>query len=119
MSREELISALEALPNPDRAADFWCWWWGKATHDGKLPDRDYIAANIRRGDAPRYTASIDAALQLVPEGVRWRVSGVPAANKAFASCATGSIMDPATKEWDGIHATPAIALCIAALRARQ
>jgi len=106
MTAEQLIAALEAADGARYVLD-------QAIAKLVLP-ADILARVV----PPPYTASIDAALTLVPEGLRWRVSGVPAADKAFASCATGSIMDPATKEWDGIHATPAIALCTAALKAR-
>lgn len=61
---------------------------------------------------PTYTASIDAALQLVPEGWRYSVAGP---NDAEAS------VWPADGEPGGLRAfasTPAQALCAAALRAR-
>jgi hypothetical protein len=105
---EELIARLEAADGPSREldAEIYCF------------TRYCSLSHWVEDNADPYTSSIDAALSLVPEGLRWRVSGVPAANKALASCATGSIMDPATKEWDAIHTHTAIALCIAALKAR-
>lgn len=67
-------------------------------------------------DAPAYSASIDAALQLVPEGWargftdRRTVPGM----KVNAQCWTSA--DRSTVHGDA--ATPALALCAAALRAR-
>ena len=116
MTREELIAALEKATGADRVLDFWCWWWGKATHDGKAPDSDYVAANIRSNDAPRYTASIDAALTLVPEGLGWGIPYGPC--KEYSGTRERiwweAEVGPATAE----AFTPALALCIAALKAR-
>jgi hypothetical protein len=61
---------------------------------------------------PYYTTSLDAALTLVPEGAIWTIScgdGEP----GFAFIDTGGRIE----EHDA--ATPALALCIAALRARS
>jgi hypothetical protein len=67
--------------------------------------------------APHYTTSIDAALTLVPEGWGWSV------NDDSEACLTlpgnGFLSDRGDIELYGRSATPAIALCIAALRARQ
>jgi hypothetical protein len=61
-----------------------------------------------------YTASLDAAVTLVPEGHEWlRKSG---------QCMTVYRVPADPKEWarhiDARGATPALALCAAALRAR-
>ena len=57
---------------------------------------------------PHYTTSIDAALTLVPEGCRWDIQQDKTA--AFASI---------DGETTGRCATPALALCIAALQDRS
>jgi len=58
---------------------------------------------------PAFTASIDAALALVPEGKDWTVR----------SCAVMAEVDIGEDEWISVNAaTPALALCIAALRVR-
>lgn len=70
---------------------------------------------------PAYTASIDAALTLVPEGQSWMV-----ALSANDSEQPGARVWPAMENYGtedfALHgsfaAAPAIALCIAALRAR-
>lgn len=110
MTLDELIARLEAATGPSRELDFWCWWWGKASHDGELPDADYVTANIKSDPGPRYTASIDAALTLVPEGWEWCAYGAGGADVWWP---------------EGLHAqkmtyaaSPAVALCIAAIRAR-
>lgn len=77
---------------------------------------------------PRYTASIDVALTLVPEGWRWQTSNrapKPQAGRAFIhndqpiSTGLGGLCpNPKYEGHETTAATPAIALCIAALRAR-
>lgn len=115
MTRAELIAALEKATGPseelDEAIATWCY------EHGAIAGVNYDPVLwLMRNEG--FTHSIDAALTLVPEGLRWRVSGVPTAGKAFASCKTGSILDPATEEWEAAAPTPAIALCIAALKAQ-
>jgi hypothetical protein len=64
-------------------------------------------------DCRRYTASLDAAVTLAPDGWRWWINSSP-----FARCwlvANDRIVDKAQSEK---CATPALALCAAALRAR-
>ena len=58
---------------------------------------------------PHYTTSLDAALTLVPPNVTWRVKGGPQKRQISAWVAG----------WDGYASTPALALCIAVLRARE
>lgn len=69
-------------------------------------------------EIPRYTTSLDAALTLVPEGcyptdLCWG----PAKESASAYLAWPA--KPYAKQVSGHGATDALALCIAALRARQ
>lgn len=57
-----------------------------------------------------FTASLDAALTLVPQGKEWEMYGYePLARIYYAG----------SKYVDGRAATPALALCIAALRASE
>jgi hypothetical protein len=72
-------------------------------------------------DAPKYTSSIDAALSLVPTG--WRICDLQDAS-LFKDIASVVAIDnaPSYEPWHfrnerGMAATPAIALCIAALKA--
>lgn len=63
-------------------------------------------------NCPRYSSSVDAALQLVPEGFdRWAVTGRNSATVGKAGYVTTA------KDWV-YAATPALALCAAALRAK-
>ena len=63
---------------------------------------------------PHYTTNIDAALQLVPEGFQWEVRHIPTDEGSNYS---------AQANWQPTGrcyaATPALALCIAALKARM
>lgn len=78
---------------------------------------------LAEGGARSYTTSLDAALTLVPEGWRWTVAnpgydkGVYQGGRALADLhhPLSSGGGPNAKAFG---ATPALALCIAALRAR-
>jgi len=59
-----------------------------------------------------YTASLDAAMMLVPEGWSWTVDAV-----GRASCFAPNEPKPWPRT-GGLATTPALALCAAALRAR-
>lgn len=60
---------------------------------------------------PAYTSSLDAALELVPEGLGWTLY-----SDGYAG--VGPITDDEIPQPEIIAATPALALCAAALRAR-
>lgn len=94
----DLITRLERAEGPDRELD-----WAIHIRDGLLGVGMY-------GDHPRYTASIDAALTLVPEGWKWAVT-----SRNSACCHEQHV---APLNW-AYAPTPALALCIAALRAQQ
>lgn len=64
---------------------------------------------------PFYTASLDAALTLVPEGWHWSIYDTNGVDKACAQ------VEPPEYDYEphtGEAATPALALCAAALKAR-
>lgn len=98
----DLIERLEKATGPDREID----------HDIRKTVEGWHE-NTRLTQVPLYTTSIDAALTLVPEGVHWqlRTSEVPG---WFTSC-----WGDFGVTWAQYSAaSPAIALCIAALKAR-
>lgn len=92
---------------------------------------DSIAEEAERPDSllkylPRYTASIDAAMTLVPEGWWWSAGDCSVSSDAsvgpdVAHCDKALLI----AFDDGIHAdlphpsTPALALCAVSLRARE
>ncbi len=65
--------------------------------------------------APRYTASIDAALTLVPPDYHTEIRGLNAAWWAMVN----PTADGTTGRYTSYAATPALALCAAALRAKE
>lgn len=78
--------------------------------------------------APHYTTSLDAALTLVPEGWGWQVSDRapnPHAGRAYLHNRELHFVgvfdrpNPRFECSEETAATPALALCIAALKARQ
>lgn len=112
MTPAELIAALEAATGPSRELDValfasvgmsdlqerHCAQWITNNKDRGVTRDHYLFAW-----APRYTASIDAAMTLMPANHWWMVMGTAAKCGAYAA----------------YGATPAIALCAAALKARK
>lgn len=74
---------------------------------------DEAAEDVAEDAVPRFTSSIDAAASLVPEGFKF---GVGTWSGNFGNC--GSDLErKAPYQNDGVAGGPAIALCIAALKA--
>lgn len=78
-----------------------------------LPDREEACWRYAFGGMCRYTGSIDAALTLVPEIAEWQAGSVKLLGTYWAVVIT---TNKEHKVKGAIN--PAIALCIAALRAR-
>lgn len=76
--------------------------------------RDAESPQMITSQLPRFTASIDSALSLVPEGHQCSIGNSPIAWWAHV----GPLNDPNSDETAYTGATPALALCAAALRAR-
>lgn len=72
------------------------------------------STNPRNLGAPAYTSSLDAAMMLVPEGFLWSVDTLDAFPEA---CVAGP--GPIGPDSYISAATPALALCIAALKAQE
>lgn len=113
---KELIERLEKATGPDRSIDL----------DIERDVRGAVPLHWRVGEGgvilsgfddvgdsiPAYTASLDAALTLVPGDMDWLVG-------KSDSCPTASVQYPHFHPAWALASTPAIALCIAALRARE
>jgi hypothetical protein len=102
----ELAERVEALTGPDREVD--CRVWA-AFNGGGFDTFVAVVPNFHDWRAPYYTASIDAAMTLVPEGREWAI-GLEDGG-AFAHVHRPS-------EYAGMveASTPALALTAAALR---
>jgi len=100
----ELIERLEKATGPDHGLDreIESYFW-----DSPHPQWKSDAG------LPRYTSSIDAALTLVPEG--WRTASVE--ERFVGGEWLWSLKSCGVYAW-GVHRCTAIALCIAALKAR-
>jgi hypothetical protein len=119
---KDLIERLEKATGPDRELDaklaFVNGAWAAGVDEG-VPWVQWAkntAVEIN-DELPRYTASIDAALTLVPEGWEWELYSNP---PSAWLCERG--YDPDTYNGKTALAStksPAIALCIAALKARS
>lgn len=106
MNHEQLIERLQGLDGPDREVDLLIMRWVQN-----------IGGDPR--NALHYTASIDAALTLVPDGWKLRqmnLSAPCADDRKWWLNLYGGKMGEDT--FTGSGATPAIAIVIAALRAR-
>lgn len=108
-----LAERCEQATGPDRELDF--------TIDNFMLKHGPEADRIRN---PRYvlpyTASLDAAVTLVPEGCDWHCQSNPSVSACWASVSPMKV-DSKLQEWgSGMRraSTAALALCAAALRAR-
>ena len=126
---EELAEAVGQLSEPDRETDCMI---GVAVGRFHLvdppkyggPDYGYTDSDggeVRPGHGgdqlvPRYTASLDAAMTLVPEGSVWFVGNSDDPSPAVWNACVMPEQAPADR-WTRA-ATPALALCAASLRAR-
>jgi len=132
MTLADLIARVERADAPDRELDRdiaeeigWVMAFDERPNDGGslvLPREAtlrFLASQERKGRiiAPAYTASLDAALSLVPEGWGrefWHEPG----DKAIAHTWPPTRRAP-RDTCSGFAATPALALCAAALKARE
>jgi hypothetical protein len=126
MTRKKLIAALDKALAPCREMD------GKiATHYGwqkyeYLPSAYWLkpdGVQVSWTEVPAYTSSIDAAQTLLPPNAWWRVGdGSPYrgdADPAQSERASAFCRFNGGDEGWAFGATPAIALCIAALQAQE
>lgn len=131
---QDLIERLESATGPDRELDALV-----AIAMGEPPSEAFRLAgapdpgkfgvgSYGYWTAPKYSESIDAALTLVPEGWQWQISNrapdphtgrAYLNNKQLINIGGGLTPNPRYAGAEATAATPAIALCIAALRARQ
>lgn len=101
-----LIERLEAATEGSRELDAEI-----ASHYGGLSGMSYETWEAVEAHAPHYTTSLDAAIQLVREGCAWGVE------VRFGRLGSRAWVKPDLPFSEGN--TPALALCIAALRARE
>lgn len=132
MTLNELIERLEKLEGPDREVDVEILTsflgYRDVMSDGTYFARDNYGYWTLEGDEnnrrlPSPTASLDEALTLVPDGYRWGCSQRQEGTAPLPQKFHGWVMPInsclADDECEGrSDATPAIALCIAALKAR-
>lgn len=136
VSLTELAERCEKAEGPDRELEYAIWDALNPPRivDAELP-RDFgRLPGVKEPEryAPDYTSSLDEALTLVPEGWAWNLAnhdtallGAGDPKKAFGACLAAPEMkggpEPWTEDRDVFNsdaATPALALCAAALRAR-
>ena len=129
MTLSELIAALEAATGPSRELDEEIaktqgWAYEKRNNDRVewwyRPDGTRRAYVWRDNRCPPYTASLDAALTLVPEGLDWllRTACGGTERRCYAHVMRGDTNRDGCSLGEGRHIFAAIALCIAALKAR-
>ena len=104
-----LADRVEALAGPDREVDAQVGRYFAAQFLG------YVPWEPQTGCA-KFTASLDAALSLVPEGWVW-MTGCAPDGAFFATLSPTDESGIALGMIDTLAATPALALCAAALRA--
>ena len=136
MSRAELlalVARVEAATGPDRELDYailrvlkpeyagsdWQPYAGGLRHVNDSSDARTLPAH--ETCPQQWTSSLDAAASLVPEGWRWSLDYTQ--RPAYQDCGCASLFAPGSRmhppDVSEIYAaTPALALCAAALRAR-
>jgi hypothetical protein len=125
MTLTELAARCEAATGPDRELDAeiaakLCG--GSAVSPIDLSGRYWKPGARGFCIAPAYTASIDAALTLVPEGWGWHMRCYPELNLSLCELyADEHAEDEGVDYFRGRSkfATPTPAICAAALRARE
>ncbi len=117
MTKEQLLAALETATGPDRELDEAIAACIAGASREVMPSGrvGYHKAGFWVSIEPilPYTSSIDAALTLVPENMDWRVGF---SHDVLENECTGFARVRGPRFYDA--ATPAIALCIASLKAR-
>ena len=113
----ELAAKCEAAAGPDRALDSAIWYAVvERIEPGERRDRDMV------GRWPAYSASIDAAMTLVPEGMLYALANAHVDDpRGEHSVGKGSAIvgPPMMRDGEPTQAaTAALALCAAALKAR-
>lgn len=100
-----------------------CWLESRLGLNGRTPGRlIWTKPNGKKAPVPRFTASLDAAMQLVPEGATWSAGNGLFPDKASARVLPDFRSHPTPAEVLQANpailaATPALALTSAALRA--
>lgn len=111
MTAKTLIERLEGAEGPSRELDAEI----EALFTDERGNRPlkFFFNQVQSGHRrpPRFSSSIDAALTLVPEGWEWRLDNDTSGECAPYRFGMGQNMDCEA-------ATPALAICIASLRAR-
>jgi hypothetical protein len=111
--RELDVLVLEAV-DPQQFSETYWNTRSSLSHDLPKEQKDITARQRMR--PPPYTTSLDVALQLVPEGATWELTSEPS---ACINLLDGRFLIKEDTEVYGHAATPALSMCIAALRARQ
>lgn len=113
-----IIERLESAEGPDRGLDAEIGMIETACRIGK--PIDYARKVMANFDWPEYSRSIDAALSLVPEGLSATIVRYADGRGKAVLWRNGEVSAHFDSSSDnaGCPASPAIALCIAALKAR-
>lgn len=124
---QDIIERLEKATGPDRELDeaiaIACGWSRYLLKDTVIGD-ELVWKSPDGNLTPcvrSFTASIDAALTLVPKGLRWLVTNVGYDNGRYMKGKAGAfIYHPISTppRWTGFAFNEATSLCIAALKAR-
>ena len=117
MPTKTIIDKLERADGPDRELDcrIWCTL-GPVPYDHAIQ----VVPDHSQWVAPTYTASIDAAMTLVPEG--WHTSNYHQGPSGGGHWWKLGYINDTMQHYvtaESRAATPALALCIAAVRARS
>ena len=121
-----LAARVEAAQGADRELDALIYdasghfaWWDAMDGPKRTPDRNEALRKITLASRFEPTASLDAAVSLVPEGWEW-AAGIDPPGYFREGCAGWARVFPRSRQDQGTGnryaATPALALTAAALR---
>lgn len=120
---DDLIARLEEAARPDRGLDAEIalsigWTFHRDPFFEFWREPDGTDADDEHEEPPQFTASLDAAMTLVPEGMMWFLGHLDPSDMRF--CATMSERgNVGVSTWRGFSSTATLALCIAALKAKS
>ena len=123
MTRTELIAALEAAEGPSREldgkiAEALGWLWLEPAISG--PGGWFPPDSEQSQPVPSYSESIDAALSFTPEeALGWECGKDLVSGRSYVAVLMPMTETSAGGEIHSVALTPAIALCIANLRALE
>jgi hypothetical protein len=120
VTRGELIAALQEAPRGSVELDGAIYYEIMQPAWESDPPPPGAVEQFKRSSPHRYTQSLDAALQLVPQGYVCRITigTIDYETGVVSSATAGASLESAQEVQGAVARAPALAVCIVALQAR-